>query len=145
MIRYELKDKEYQAALEKVFPGFGKDLQRACEGEYDDGFCYVRVMISNHETCAVGGFLSIKKEAICAEHAYNPHAWNNYPEMTPPEDTPLRCEGHDADTGRPFRAILRFVDGSFCFDSADPRYRRSLFPDMVIDRFRPWDDAEDGK
>lgn len=71
---------------------------------------------------------------------YNPHAWNNYPEVTPPEDISLRCEGHDRDTGRPFRAILRYLDGGFCFDSTDPRLYRSLFPGMVIDRFRPWDE-----
>lgn len=31
MIRYELKDKERQAALEKALPGFDEALQRACK------------------------------------------------------------------------------------------------------------------
>lgn len=31
MIRYELKDKERQAALEKALPGFADALQRACK------------------------------------------------------------------------------------------------------------------
>lgn len=33
-----------------------------------------------------------------------------------------------------------YLDGGFCFDSTDPRFYRSLFPGMVIDRFRPWDE-----
>lgn len=140
MIRYELKDKERQAEWEKVFPGFGDALQAACDEQFDDKFSYVRVRLTCARILYCDGLLDIRKKAIRTKEGYDPNAWNNYPEVTPPEDISLRCEGHDHDTGRPFRAILRYLDGGFCFDSTDPRLYRSLFPGMVIDRFRPWDE-----
>lgn len=140
MIRYELKDKERQAAWEKAFPGFARDLQAACDEQFDDKFSYVRVRLTCARILYCDGLLDIKKKAIRTKEGYDPRAWNSYPEVTPPEDISLRCEGHDRDTGRPFRAILRYLDGGFCFDSTDPRLYRSLFPGMVIDRFRPWDE-----
>lgn len=139
MIRYELKDKERQAAWEKVFPGFGDALQAACDEQFDDKFSYVRVRLICAGILYCDGLLNIRKKAIRTKEGYDPNAWNNYPEVTPPKDISLRCEGHDRDTGRPFRAILRYLDGGFCFDSTDPRLYRSLFPGMVIDRFRPWE------
>ena len=143
MIRYELKDKERQAVWEKAFPGFARDLQAACDEQFDDKFSYVRVRLTCARILYCDGSLDIKKKAIRTKEGYDPHAWNNYPEVTPPEDISLRCEGHDRDTGRPFRAILRYLDGGFCFDSTDPRFYRSLFPGMVIDRFRPWDEEDE--
>ena len=140
MIRYALKNRERQAAWEKAFPGFGDALQAACDEQFDDKFSYVRVRLTCARILYCDGMLDIKKKAIRTKEGYDPHAWNNYPEVTPPEDISLRCEGHDRDPGRPFRAILRYLDGGFCFDSTDPRLYRSLFPGMVIDRFRPWDE-----
>lgn len=139
MIRYELKDKERQAALEKALPGFSKDIQAACEDEFGDSFSYVRVLFSTDDEVFHNCQTLILKSAISAKKEYDPKKWNGYPEVTPPEDIPLRCEGHDRDTGRPFRAILRYLDGGFCFDST-VRHYRTIFPDMVIDRFRPWDE-----
>ena len=98
--------------------------------------------------------VSIRKTAIHTKGTYNPRAWNKYPEVTPPEGVWMRCEGHDDNTGRPFRALARYTSSGFCFDYPDtPNYpntpdapiRRRIFPAMVIDRFRPWDDEEDGK
>lgn len=140
MTRYELKSKERQAAWEKAFPGFGDALQAACDEQFDDKFSHVCVRLSDNGGVFWDGEVNIKKAAIRAKGVYDPNAWNKYPEVTPPEDISLRCEGHDRDTGRPFRAILRYLDGGFCFDSTDPRLYRSLFPGMVIDRFRPWDE-----
>ena len=140
MISYKLKDSEKQNAFEKIIPGFGDDLQAACAEQFGDEFSHVCVRLSDNGGVFWDGEVNIKKAAIRAKGAYDPNAWNKYPEVTPPEDISLRCEGHDRDTGRPFRAILRYLDGGFCFDSTDPRFYRSLFPGMVIDRFRPWGD-----
>ena len=140
MISHTLKDNEKQNAFEKIIPGFGDDLQAACAEQFDDEFSHVCVRLSDNGGVFWDGEVNIKKAAIRAKGVYDPNAWNKYPEVTPPEDISLRCEGHDRDTGRPFRAILRYLDGGFCFDSTDPRLYRSLFPGMVIDRFRPWDE-----
>lgn len=140
MIRYELKDSEKQDAFEKIIPGFSDVLQAACDEQFDDELSYIHIQLNCNGDVFYGGELNIKKTAIRAKGVYDPNAWNKYPEVTPPEDISLRCEGHDRDTGRPFRAILRYLDGGFCFDSTDPSLYRSLFPGMVIDRFRPWDE-----
>ncbi len=144
MIRYELKDKERQAALEKALPGFAKELQQACaqrNGELEVGACvgFEHFQISS-PWCKGEWTLALPTADLEVIGKYDLKKWNKYPEVTPPEDISLRCEGHDRDTGRPFRAILRYLDGGFCFDSTDPRLYRSLFPGMVIDRFRPWDE-----
>lgn len=115
-------------------------MQAACAEQFDDEFSHVCVRLSDNGGVFWDGEVNIKKAAIRAKGVYDPNAWSKYPEVTPPEDISLRCEGHDRDTGRPFRAILRYLDGGFCFDSTDPRLYRPLFPGMVIDRFRPWDE-----
>ena len=141
MIRYELKDKEHQAALEKALPGFNEELQARCAWAFEDEENYVGV--SHCDGVQHPGFyweVDVPKEQIEVIGKYDPKKWNKYPEVTPPEDISLRCEGHDRDTRQPFRAILRYLDGGFCFDSTDPRRYRGLFPGMVIDRFRPWDE-----
>lgn len=134
MIRYELKDKERQAALEKALPGFGEALQATCEGEYNDGFCYINVVISNHETWAIGGHLSLKKEAICVKHVYDPKAWNDYPEVMPPEGTLMRIEGHYQTHRDAHYAGAAIWGNGTWYPTA------TASKDVVVERFRPWDE-----
>ena len=135
MIRYELKDKERQAVWEKAFPGFVRDLQAACDEQFDDKFNYVRVRLTCARILYCDGSLDIKKKAIRTKEGYDPHAWNNYPEVTPPEDISLRCEGLHEDTGHKFRAALQFAHGEFRFECG---FR--MLPNTRVTRFRPWDE-----
>ena len=135
MIRYELKDKERQAAWEKAFPGFARDLQAACDEQFDDKFSYVRVRLICARILYCDGMLDIKKKAIRTKEGYDPNAWNNYPEVTPPEGVPLRCEGLHVDTGHKFRAALQFAHGEFRFECG---FR--MLPNTRVERFRPWDE-----
>ena len=67
---------------------------------------------------------------------YNPHAWNKYPDVTPPEGVWMRVQ----DTNHHgFRAIFRSVDGwlddlGFCCGGEDG---------SEIEFFRPWDEEDE--
>lgn len=137
MKRFELKDKERQAAFEKVFPGFGRLLDAACAVCPADTV----VHISSH---GVAGQdfphfyeLSFPRSVIEEVETYDPKGWNKYPKVTPPEGVPLRCEGLHVDTGHKFRAALQFAHGEFCFEHGFP-----MLPNTRVERFRPWDEED---
>ena len=140
MIRYELKDKERQACLENALPGFSEDFQAACEDEFRDSSSYVRVLLSINDEVFRNCQVLILKSAISAKKEYDPKKWNKYPEVTPPEGVPLRCEGLHEDTGHKFRAALQFAHGEFRFECG---FR--MLPNTRVERFRPWDDGEEEK
>ena len=71
---------------------------------------------------------------------YNPYAWNKYPDVTPPEDVPMRCE-IDRKDGRKGLVVAYFKemdDGG----GAWLAYDMSGYA-LGVCRFRPWDDGED--
>lgn len=136
MIRYELKDKERQAALEKMLPGFGEDLQKACEDDFDDGFNHVCVQLSAGSDVFYYGTVDIRKAAICTKEVYDPHAWNNYPEVTPPEGVLMRIEGQYAK--RPeleYYGALVYLEGAWHFADTS-----EIADNVIVERFRPWDE-----
>lgn len=135
MKRYELKDKERQAALEKVFPGFGRLLNEACAVCPADTV----VHISSH---GVAGQdfphfyeLSFPRSIIEEVETYDPKKWNSYPEVTPPDGVLLRVEGHYISNSQVFRTAARYTPKGFVFNFTD-----CFPPDMRVTRFRPWDE-----
>lgn len=136
MIRYALKNRERQAAWEKAFPGFGDALQAACDEQFDDKFSYVRVRLICARILYCDGLLDIKKKAIHTKEGYDHNAWNNYPEVTPPEGVWMRVETWSA-CGAVVRGVFMYVNGA---------WRRSKYTDpqneIKAARFRPWDEEE---
>ena len=141
MIRYELKDKERQAALEKIFPGFGEDLQAACEDEYGDSTRYVEMQLSDCNGIFFNDESVINKDAITTKEVYDPHAWNDYPNVTPPEGVLMRIEGQYAK--RPeleYYGALMYLEGAWHFaDTVE------IADNVIVERFRPWNDEEAAK
>ena len=68
----------------------------------------------------------IRPEAIEEIPDYNPKGWNNYPEVTPPENELMRIECHDGTCG-----AGAFVNGEWHEDGTDE------LPNVI--RFRPWE------
>lgn len=139
MIRYELKDKERQAALEKALPVFKKMLQHACENhrpEYFDEHKSVAVFYSTVDGTWGSGewMIELPTDDIEVIKEYDPNKWNNYPEVTPPEGVWMRCGGHDHSTGVWLRAALVF-DGKNWKDTRGDTYWLG-----TVERFRPWDE-----
>ncbi len=142
MIRYELKDKERQAALEKAFPGFGADLQSTCECEFDDRFCHVSVRLSNCGGVVYDSAVDIMKSAICTERAYDPKAWNKFPEVTPPEGVWMRVEGDRAKHFHVKHGAI-FLRGEWYWRiprPSDPNPACAQIDRREVERFRPWDE-----
>ena len=146
MIRYELKDKERQAALEKALPVFKKMLQHACENhrpEYFDEHKSVAVFYSTVDgTWGSGEWLiELPTDDIEVIKEYDPNKWNNYPEVTPPEGVLMRIEGQYAK--RPeleYYGALMYLEGAWHFaDTVE------IADNVIVERFRPWNDEEAAK
>ncbi len=137
MIRYRLKDKELQAAYEKCLKDFNHHLQIACE-DFDDE----EETVVLHHLCKmtdkplIAWELTISKKEIETFVMYDPHVWNNYPEVTPPGGVLMRVEGHYKNSHREFKGALVFSQWNwfpFLFATKPAE-------DIVVERFRPWDD-----
>lgn len=141
MIRYELKDKERQAALEKALPGFAEALQKAAkQRECDSSEYYSLDSIQRGEQMGSGEWmLVIPKCDVERIELYDPHAWNGYPRVTPPEGVWMRVETWSA-CGAVVRGVFMYANGT---------WRRSKYADpqneIKAARFRPWDDGEEEK
>ena len=136
MIRYELKDKERQAAFEKALPGFDENLQTACEYQYGDGSCCVIMQPEAYKGILISNLIVIDKDAIAAKEVYDPKKWNSYPEVTPPEGVLMRIEGQYAQ--RPeleYYGALMYLEGAWHFaDTVE------IADNVIVERFRPWDE-----
>ena len=138
MTRYELKDKERQAALEKALPGFTEALQTAYKSQLNDLTDFVNISISIGEGGFSGCIVSIQKNAILVKEAYDPNHWNNYPAVEPPIGVPMRIEYQTA-KGHIGGILALFFDGMWhrCTPDGTTCF---LTLDRDVKRFRPWDD-----
>lgn len=141
-MRYELKDKERQAALEKALPGFTEALKRAYECS-EDGLKGNSRMVSsrfaeNPEPFNWEWAISLPTADLEIIEEYDPHAWNNYPKVTPPEGVLMRIEGQYAK--RPeleYYGALMYLEGAWHFaDTVE------IADNVIVERFRPWDDEK---
>lgn len=137
MRRYELKDKERQAALEKAFPGFGRDLQAACKNELDDEFNHICVRLNHGGDIFYDNEVNIKKTAISTKEVYSPCAWNKYPEITPPERVLMQIEGRD-DDGDSFH-FSGYFKNRMWVDEYGYALAMNIY---TVERFRPWNVEE---
>lgn len=100
MIRYELKDKERQACLERALPGFDEEMQRWCQ-TYQLGEGVVPATAAVHlarfkkrTPWAAGEWsLTLPADDIEVIGKYDPHTWNRFPLVKPPRGILMRAEG----------------------------------------------------
>lgn len=127
MKQYKLKDRERQAALERSFEGFNEALQEAVKNA-NFSHCSVIEVTGDSEWWSV----TIHKSEIELVDGYDPYAWNEFPEVIPPEDVEMRVEFR-WNTGDIGKTCAIFYNGEWV-DSSD----RSLLIENVM-RFRPWE------
>lgn len=147
-MRYELKDKERQAALEKALPGFKEALQRACahgDGKLEVNAC---VGIEHFQVsapwCKDEWTLALPTADLEAIEEYDPTKWNEYPQVTPPEGVPMRIE-YTVPLMTVFQrgGIAVFENGHWYECTPDGRHKISQFKNgRRVVRFRPWDDEK---
>lgn len=133
-MNYRLKDKGLQVQLDAISDG---DFSRQLEA--NRGAVVMGIEYSEQATlwfCKTGGPLlsiEITPDMIEKVSEYDPHKWNEYPEVTPPEGVWMRCETDVNAIEHKIRHIAKF-DGR--------EWRDYLSKQVVVHRFRPWDNPE---
>lgn len=69
---------------------------------------------------------------------YNPHTWNLYPEVTPPQGAMMRIKYHDVTSKdrKVERGFALFDCGQWVSDSGYPKFPNN--PQNYVIWFRPW-------
>lgn len=132
---FRLKDKNLQVQLDALSDGdFSKRLQHA---NHDDGMIFVEF----GEKLESPGFdlhrfnLAFFDDEVKEIHRYNPHGWNAFPEVEPPEGVLMRVECNQMKT------CLVFENGKRRYPSGESFENYEFaFP---VKRFRPWDEDDE--
>lgn len=132
---FRLKDKNLQVQLDALSDGdFSKRLQHA---NHDDGMIFVEF----GEKLESPGFdlqrfnLAFFDDEVKEIHRYNPHGWNAFPEVEPPEGVLKRVECNQMKT------CLVFENGKWRYPSGESFENYEFaFP---VKRFRPWDEDDE--
>lgn len=132
---FRLKDKNLQVQLDALSDGdFSKRLQHA---NHDDGMIFVEF----GEKLESPGFdlhrfnLAFFDDEVKEIHRYNPHGWNAFPEVEPPEGVLMRVECNQMKT------CLVFENGKWRYPSGESFENYEFaFP---VKRFRPWDEEDE--
>lgn len=132
---FRLKDKNLQVQLNALSDGdFSKRLQHA---NHDDGMIFVEF----GEKLESPGFdlhrfnLAFFDDEVEEIHRYNPHGWNAFPEVEPPEGVLMRVECNQMKT------CLVFENGKWRYPSGESFENYEFaFP---VKRFRPWDEDDE--
>ena len=132
---FRLKDKNLQVQLDALSDGdFSKRLQHA---NHDDGMIFVEF----GEKLESPGFdlhrfnLAFFDDEVKEIHRYNPHGWNAFPEVEPPEGVLMRVECNQMKT------CLVFENGKWRYPSGESFENYEFaFP---VKRFRQWDEDDE--
>lgn len=144
MKKYVLKDKVLFDWLCENSDDFNKEFQKACAQGFEYVDCgFICLSFSTNENsalCEDEVEVAFKKNAIECTEVYDPNAWNNYPETTPPEDVLMRVEQVQFNTHKDAKRITIRKCAFF---------RKGEWVDDVVGyplasiktcRFRPWED-----
>lgn len=136
-MRYRLKDRELQKTLDELSDGgFSRQLEEHQE-RILTGIQYQKQatiwFCKSEGPCHA---LEITPNMIEEVPAYNPRAWNKYPDVTPPEGVCMRVERGEGPGIQ--RGVARYVaiNGDGCAWMHQGIVKN-------VDRFRPWDDPEE--
>lgn len=133
-MKYRLKDRELQRKLDELSDGdFSARLHKERELIKDSFKKEPRLHVL---WFGEGSQFSAALYADMLEEVrdYDPHKWNEYPEVTPPEGVWMRCETYVNAIEHKIRHVAKF-DGR--------EWRDYLSKQVVVHRFRPWDNPED--
>lgn len=146
-MKYRLKDHELQRKLDEATDGeFSRRLQNdrermdgmiliGCMGMIEDRRRHNHTKLQRMTLC----FATDEIEEVAE---YDPHGWNDYSKVNPPEGVLMRVECHD---GSKACAQLRFFEregfcrpeGLWCDIDGTPW---PIADSDAVVRFRPWDD-----
>ena len=135
-MKYRLKDRGLQKKLDEISKGDLSDALEVCSaavasalkrGKPTTIWFGVQPLLS----------LEITPDMIEEVREYDPHKWNDFPEVEPPEDVWMRVER--CVDGRTYHFAARYVPVG---DSEDYEWLSEANLSIDVDRFRPWDDPD---
>lgn len=143
---WHLKDREFEKKLnETSYPmhTFTDALNKKLHGlssEFVASLTGVEVVFQRiSEEVILGCLMNFSSREIEEVPDYNPHAWNEYPKVTPPEGVLMRVEARTLDDYGE-RLIVKFYGATY----VDGAWRSSVeikYPETLqIFRFRPWEE-----
>lgn len=137
-MRYRLKDRELQRKLDEISDGSFSSRLADVSGEIPNLFrqsISTRIYFGDKYQFSLHATQDMLEEV----REYDPHKWNEYPEVTPPEGVLMRVECRD---GRKACAKYRlFIEGGSWCDINGGAWPEAYSQD--VKHFRPWDEDEE--
>ena len=129
---WHLKDRELEKNIIAIDPDFSKKLSRTCEkldtnkdGDFLQSRYFTLTLV--YDSKVIGDVLFSGKD-VEKTSDYDPHNWNNFPEVTPPEGVYMRVEFEDKSGGKAVFYKNEWLDTDCTLFSFSPV------------KFRPWED-----
>lgn len=127
-----LKDRVIEQKLNELSNGEFSKILNETDMKNPNCICFT---IDKKEDIELSVF--IRPEAI--EIEYNPHGWNNFPEVTPPEGELLRVELFNLMLRKITRACAIYCNETWYAElNGEPNGTLELAGMTKVKRFRPW-------
>ena len=133
-MRFRLKDRELQKKLDEISNGglsrmLGRLPYYTTQSSEPD---FLHFSKNPHL------MLEVTSDMLESLREYNPHGWNSFPEVEPPEGVLMRVECRD---GRKACAKYRlFIEGGSWCDANGGAWPEAY--SQSVARFRPWDEED---
>lgn len=137
-MKYRLKDRELQKKLDEISKGDLSDALEVCSA------AVASALKRGKSTTIWFGVqpqlsLEIASDMLEEVREYDPHGWNAFPEVEPPEGVLMRVECRD---GRKACAKYRlFIEGGSWCDINGGAWPEAY--SQSVARFRPWDEDDE--
>ena len=137
-MKYRLKDRELQKKLDEISKGDFSDALEVCSA------AVASALKRGKPTTIWFGVqpqlsLEIASDMLEEVREYDPHGWNSFPEVEPPEGVLMRVECRD---GRKACAKYRlFIEGGSWCDVNGGAWPEAY--SQSVARFRPWDEDDE--
>lgn len=133
-MKYRLKDRELQRKLDALSNGdFSRQLASNKKRIFAELNFLKQMILWFRKSEGPLHALMITPDMVEKVREYDPHNWNEYPEVTPPEGVWMRCETDVNAIEHKIRHIAKF-DGR--------EWRDYLSKQVVVHRFRSWDEED---
>lgn len=124
---WHLKDRELEKKLIGIDPDFVESLNESLKlGEHEENSWTYEILFGPYEGCYKFE-MHVYDDELEDVPEYDPHDWNEYPKVTPPQQMPLRVEFADKSGTKAF------------FDDCLREYVTAKRINSPC-RFRPWED-----
>lgn len=134
---WHLKDRELERKLVELYPSFLDDLKFGVMNKGNRHCVHVECTRVRGNGDIPNDTVSFWDDELEEVPEYNPHAWNNYPEVTPPYDVMMLIDLAKKTYG--LKGFYRHSEEGDCWCYPDGLLMPKAYSDNVM-RYRPWED-----